>query len=94
LQARDQHCRGFGCRTPAHRCQIDHNHEHHDGGRTATSNLAHLCTRHHTLKTETEWSVRQQHDGTLQFTSPLGNTYTDTPPRHVTFHPDGDPPPF
>ncbi|TFV83987.1 HNH endonuclease [Microbacterium sp. dk485] len=94
LQARDQHCRGFGCRQPAHRCQIDHNHEHHDGGPTALSNLAHFCTRHHTLKTETEWTVRQLPDGTVEFTSPLGNTYTDEPPPRVMFIPDGDPPPF
>ncbi|KAA9148692.1 DUF222 domain-containing protein [Microbacterium lushaniae] len=94
LQARDQHCRGFGCRQPAHRCQIDHNHEHHDGGPTALTNLAHFCTRHHTLKTETEWTVRQQQDGTVEFTSPLGKTYTDEPPPRVMFIPDGDPPPF
>jgi hypothetical protein len=94
LQARDQHCRGFGCRTPAHHCQIDHNHEHHDGGPTTLTNLAHFCVRHHTLKTETEWTVQQLPGGTLEFTSPLGNTYTDHPPRRVMFVPDGDPPPF
>ncbi|TXK16037.1 HNH endonuclease signature motif containing protein [Microbacterium wangchenii] len=94
LRARDQHCRGFGCRQPAHRCQIDHNHEHHEGGPTAIGNLAHLCTRHHTLKTETAWTVRQLGDGSLEFTSPLGNVYTDEPPPRVMFIPDGDPPPF
>ncbi|TFV82443.1 HNH endonuclease [Microbacterium sp. dk485] len=94
LQARDQHCRGFGCRQPAHRCQIDHNSEHHDGGRTAVGNLAHLCVRHHTLKSETAWTVRQRADGTLEFTSPLGSTYTDDPPPRVVFIPDTDPPPF
>ncbi|KAA9157531.1 DUF222 domain-containing protein [Microbacterium lushaniae] len=94
LQARDQHCRGFGCRQPAHRCQIDHNHEHHDGGPTAVGNLSHLCVRHHTLKTETAWTVRQRADGTLEFTSPLGSTYTDEPPPRVVFIPDAGPPPF
>ncbi|TFV84150.1 HNH endonuclease [Microbacterium sp. dk485] len=94
LRARDQHCRGFGCRQPAHRCQVDHNHEHHEGGPTAIGNLAHLCTRHHTLKTETAWTVRQLGDGSLEFTSPLGNVYTDEPPPRVMFIPDGDPPPF
>ncbi|QEW02139.1 HNH endonuclease signature motif containing protein [Microbacterium lushaniae] len=81
LRARDQHCRGFGCRQPAHRCQLDHNHEHHEGGPTAIGNLAHLCTRHHTLKTETAWTVRQLHDGTLEFTSPSA-TSTPTNRRH------------
>ncbi|KAA9132880.1 HNH endonuclease signature motif containing protein [Microbacterium caowuchunii] len=94
LRARDQHCRGFGCRQPAHRCQLDHNHEHHDGGPTALTNLAHFCTRHHTLKTETEWTVRQLRDGTVEFTSPLGKSYTDEPPPRVMFVPDPDPPPF
>ncbi len=94
LQARDQHCRAFGCRRPAHRCQIDHNHEHHEGGPTSLNNLAHLCQRHHTVKTETDWTVTQLPDGTLHFTSPLGNTYRDEPPPRVMFVPDGDPPPF
>lgn len=94
LQARDQHCRGFGCRQPATRCQIDHNREHHDGGPTALNNLAHLCTRHHTLKSETAWTVRQSADGALEFTSPLGTTYRDEPPPRVMFVPDGGPPPF
>ncbi|QEV99437.1 DUF222 domain-containing protein [Microbacterium caowuchunii] len=94
LRARDQHCRGFGCRQPAHRCQLDHNHEHHDGGPTALANLAHFCTRHHTLKTETEWSVRQLPDGAVEFTSPLGRSYTDEPPPRVMFVPDPDSPPF
>ncbi|MFS0734951.1 DUF222 domain-containing protein [Microbacterium sp. 1P10UB] len=94
LRARDRHCRAPGCRQPAHRCQIDHNHEHHDGGRTALGNLAHLCVRHHTLKSETPWTVHQRPDGTLEFHSPLGNTYEDPPPPRVMFVPTGDPPPF
>ncbi|MGP3535990.1 DUF222 domain-containing protein [Microbacterium sp. RD1] len=94
LRARDRRCRGYGCRQPAHRCQIDHNHEHHDGGETTNTNLAHFCTRHHTLKTETPWTATQHPNGTLQFRSPLGHTYTDQPPPHVTFIPDNQPPPF
>ncbi|MFJ6654311.1 DUF222 domain-containing protein, partial [Microbacterium sp. NPDC091313] len=57
LRARDQHCRIPGCRQPAIRCQIDHNHEHHQGGATRLDNLAHFCVRHHVVKTETEWTV-------------------------------------
>ncbi|MGP3534682.1 DUF222 domain-containing protein [Microbacterium sp. RD1] len=94
LRARDRHCRGFGCRQPAHRCQIDHNHEHHDGGETTGANLAHLCVRHHTLKTETTWTVTQHRDGVLEFRSPLGHAYIDEPPRRVVFVPDNEPPPF
>jgi hypothetical protein len=94
IQARDQHCRMPGCRQPAQRCQIDHNHEFHDGGATDIGNLALLCTRHHTLKTETEWTVRQLADGTLEFTSPLAEHYTEKPPPRVVFVPDDRPPPF
>ncbi|MDQ1135896.1 hypothetical protein QE410_000695 [Microbacterium sp. SORGH_AS 1204] len=103
LAARDQHCRAPGCRAPLTRCQIDHNHEAQDGGATTLSNLAHLCVRHHTLKTETAWTVSQQPDGALRFTSPLGQRIEEAPPPRVLFLPDGgdarhsarsDPPPF
>ncbi|WP_125132809.1 HNH endonuclease signature motif containing protein [Microbacterium sp. 10M-3C3] len=94
LRARDQHCRMPGCRQPATRCHIDHNHERQHGGRTDIGNLCHLCVRHHTLKTETEWTVTQRADGVLEFTSPHGRTYREPPPPRVIFVPDTDPPPF
>ncbi|MFJ6654464.1 DUF222 domain-containing protein [Microbacterium sp. NPDC091313] len=43
LRARDQHCRIPGCRQPAIRCQIDHNHEHHQGGPTRLEPPPVLC---------------------------------------------------
>ncbi|MFJ6653505.1 DUF222 domain-containing protein [Microbacterium sp. NPDC091313] len=92
LRARDQHCRMPGCRQPAIRCQIDHNHEFQHGGKTCVTNLCHFCIRHHTVKTETEWTVEQLPDGRLRFHSPLGRTYEDDPPPRVMFVPD--PPPF
>ena len=58
LQARDQHCRFPGCRTAAIRCEVDHTHDHALGGATTTSNLAHLCQRHHSMKQFTAWRVR------------------------------------
>lgn len=90
LRARDQHCRFPGCRTPTHRCDIDHTHDHARGGRTRTDNLSHLCRRHHALKhpdiTDTHrWTAHQRPDGTITWTSPLGRTYTDPPPRRVMF---------
>lgn len=93
LHARDRHCRFPGCRMPARRCQIDHNHEHHDGGPTSICNLACFCVRHHTMKTETDWTVTQLPGGTLRWTSPTGRTHTDRPPT-VIFTPALDPPPF
>jgi hypothetical protein len=94
LAARDIHCRFPGCRMPARYCEHDHNHDWALGGPTDVSNLASLCKRHHTLKTETEWTARQHPDGSIEWTSPLGHTSVDKPERYVTFVPDGDPPPF
>lgn len=93
LEARDRHCRFPGCRMPARRCQVDHNREHHEGGPTSVDNLACLCVRHHTMKTETEWTVRQSTGGRLVWSSPTGRAYVDEPAR-VVFVPSLDPAPF
>lgn len=90
LRARDQHCRFPGCRAPAHRCQIDHNHDHAKGGRTALCNLSLFCTSHHPLKhpdvdDRDRWSAKQLDDGVILWTSPLGRSYTDEPPLRVMF---------
>lgn len=87
LRARDLHCRFPGCHTPTARCDIDHTVDAALGGPTASTNLAHLCRRHHTLKHHSRWSVRQQHDGTLIWTSPLGTPYSERPPSTVRFGP-------
>ncbi len=94
ITARDLHCRFPGCRQPAHRCDLDHTHDHARGGPTTATNLACLCRRHHTLKTETPWVAEQLADGGIRWTSPLGRTTTDPPERRVVFAVDGDPPPF
>jgi hypothetical protein len=95
LRARDQHCRFPGCRQPAHRCDRDHTLDYALGGETSTCNLACLCKRHHTLKGETAWTVRQLGGGVLEWTSPGGHVYIDNPPPAlVVFTPSTDPPPF
>ncbi|MBN9211216.1 MAG: hypothetical protein BGO45_13820 [Microbacterium sp. 71-36] len=94
VRARDVHCRFPGCRRPARACEIDHSEDHARGGPTARTNLACLCTRHHTLKTETAWTARQGPDGSIEWTSPLGRTVGDRPERYVAFVPEPDPPPF
>lgn len=90
LRARDQHCRFPGCRAPAHRCQIDHNHDHAKGGPTALCNLCLFCTSHHPLKhpdvdARDRWTAKQLDDGVILWTSPLGRTYTDEAPLRVMF---------
>jgi hypothetical protein len=96
LDTRDVHCRCPGCRQPARHCHRDHNDEYQHGGKTKLCNLCNLCVRHHTLKTETGWTVTQLAGGSLQWTSPLGYTYPDDPPPRVVFLPDPDevPAPF
>ena len=94
LRARDQHCRFPGCRQPAHRCDRDHTLDYALGGATDVCNLACLCKRHHTLKGETAWTVKQLGGGILEWTSPGGHIYIDKPPPAVHFTPNTDPPPF
>ncbi|MFJ6653956.1 DUF222 domain-containing protein [Microbacterium sp. NPDC091313] len=95
LAVRDIHCRFPGCRQPARRCDRDHNRDWALGGKTEACNLACLCKRHHTLKTEKEWRAEQLADGSIRWRTPLGRIATDVPERYVVFHPDpvGDPDP-
>lgn len=89
LRARDRHCRFPGCRLPAIRCEVDHTIDHALGGKTDVCNLAHLCQRHHSMKQFAGWKVRQLEGGILEWTSPVGTTYTDYPPTPgVHFAPD------
>lgn len=90
LRARDQHCRFPGCRLPAERTDLDHNHDHARGGSTANDNLAHFCRGHHALKhpdlpDRHRWSVRQLSQGVLEWISPAGRTYIDEPPARLVF---------
>ncbi|OUM39725.1 HNH endonuclease signature motif containing protein [Arthrobacter sedimenti] len=84
LRVRDRTCRHPGCNTPASRCELDHTTPWSHHGTTAHNNLAHLCRKHHMLKTEGIWHYTQPTPGTIAATSPAGKTYTTTP----------DPPPF
>lgn len=104
LRVRDQRCRFLGCRRSATECDLDHTIDAAKGGPTATTNLAHLCRAHHTLKHHTGWRVTQRRDGTLDWVSPTGRGYTDRPPgtraagTRVRFEPalavpNGSPPP-
>jgi hypothetical protein len=90
LRARDQRCRFPGCHTPAHRCEIDHNHDYAKGGLTELTNLADFCPGHHPLKHPDlddilRWTAHQLADGVVRWISPLGRTYDDRPPRRIMF---------
>ncbi|MHA7281816.1 DUF222 domain-containing protein [Arthrobacter sp. TMS2-4] len=84
LRVRDRTCRHPGCGIPAARCELDHTTPWSRGGPTSHDNLAHLCRRHHMLKSEGIWRYHQPTPGTLVATSPAGRTYACDP----------EPPPF
>jgi hypothetical protein len=85
LAARDEHCRFPGCRRPVWRCDVDHTIGAAQGGPTSHGNLAHLCRRHHVLKTMEAWTVEQITPGVLVWTSPTGRKHTDHPEPTVRF---------
>lgn len=80
LALRDGTCRFYGCGRPAKHCDLDHTKEWAQGGTTSATNLAHLSKRHHTVKTESHWTVEQGTGGTLTWTSPTGAVCTTDPP--------------
>ncbi|MHA7238371.1 HNH endonuclease [Arthrobacter sp. TMS1-12-1] len=84
LRVRDRTCRHPGCSIPAARCELDHTTPWARGGPTDHDNLAHLCRKHHMLKSEGLWHYDQPTPGTLVATSPAGRSYACDP----------EPPPF
>jgi hypothetical protein len=79
LRVRDETCRFPGCSRPAVTSDIDHTNAWADGGTTDSDNLAHLCEAHHRLKHLSQWSVKQEADGVLLWTSPGERSYRTDP---------------
>ena len=75
VEVRDRNCSFVGCRRPARKSDKDHTRDHADGGPTTRANVSPLCERHHRLKTEGWWTLRQPRPGRFEWTSPLGRTY-------------------
>lgn len=74
VRFRDLTCRFPGCDAPADVCDIDHTVPF-PLGPTHPSNLKLLCRYHHLLKTFwTGWRDKQWPDGTVEWTSPSGQT--------------------
>ncbi|GAB6857171.1 HNH endonuclease signature motif containing protein [Microbacterium xylanilyticum] len=100
LHARDSRCRFVTCGLPPVTQDLDHTIDAAYGGQTEEGNLGGLCRRHHVLKHQTAWTVKQLGAGVLEWTSPTGASYIDQPPPPVTFtipEPDprpDQPPPF
>jgi len=88
LHVRDEHCRFPGCTRPPWTCDQDHTIDAALGGPTSEENLGDSCRPHHIVKHHTLWRVKQLGHGILQWTSPTGRHYTDTPIGTLTFIPD------
>lgn len=76
LHHRSPTCQFPGCSKSARHTDVDHIQDWRSGGATSPENLQLLCRKHHNLKTHHGWTVTANPDGTLTWTSPLGNTYT------------------
>jgi hypothetical protein len=82
LLARD----GTGCAFPGCGCRgRDAHHVRHwaEGGRTALSNLVHLCSRHHRLVHEGGYRVEARGGGTFRFFAPGGRLLPSAPPTRA-----------
>lgn len=90
---RADRCMAPGCGIPATRCEIDHTIAAQHGGHTSLTNLAPLCTGHHTIKHHGGWTVEQisGSGGALLWISPTGRRYLVPPERRVpVFHASPD----
>jgi len=79
VKARDRTCRAPGCRTPAHRADLDHTVAWEDGGTTTPANLGVLCRHCHGYKHSDGVELTQPTPGTFTWRSRLGHTYTTQP---------------
>ncbi|MDF2824178.1 MAG: hypothetical protein K0R68_1586, partial [Mycobacterium sp.] len=85
VRARDLTCRFPHCDRPADYCDFDHTVPW-PAGPTHASGGKLLCRLHHELKTfETGWTETQYPDGTIDWHTPSGQTYTTKPGANLYF---------
>lgn len=84
LLARDQGCAFPDCMAPAHWCEAHHIKPWQHGGLTDINNAALLCSHHHTLMHNSQWSLELVH-GTPTFTPPY-RLDPQQVPRQNNFH--------
>ena len=104
IRHRDLTCRAPGCDRPATSADLDHTNPW-PYGPTHPSNIKGYCRKHHLVKTFWPgFTDRQKPDGTIEFTTPTGHTYTTRPLSVLLFpradastatlpEPSGPPPP-
>ncbi len=79
VRAREQTCVFPSCARRAESCELDHTIDWHHGGTTSEDNLAPLCQRHHHLKHDAGWKLRNGQGGEHLWLSPSGGTYANPP---------------
>ncbi|MBW0254294.1 HNH endonuclease signature motif containing protein [Cellulomonas sp. PS-H5] len=107
VRVRDKTCAAPGCRVPACACELDHTQEFHPQpgghadaplGRTDADNLGPVCHRHHRLKTDGGFRLRQIEPGLYEWLTPTGHRYLTRPgtgqTHDATTDPHDAPPPF
>ncbi|GIG36505.1 HNH endonuclease signature motif containing protein [Cellulomonas pakistanensis] len=107
VRTRDGTCTFPGCTVPARRADLDHTLEYHPRpgappdeplGRTDADNLGPLCHRHHRLKTDGGFRLRQIEPGLFEWITPAGHRYLVRPGTRQTHDATADPydrpPPF
>ncbi|WP_254630899.1 HNH endonuclease signature motif containing protein [Cellulomonas sp. GbtcB1] len=107
IRTRDRTCAAPGCRVPACACELDHTKEFHPQpggdpdaplGHTDADNLGPLCHRHHRLKTDGGFRLRQISPGLFEWITPTGHRYLTRPGtgqcHDATADPYDAPPPF
>ncbi len=77
---------GFGgCDVPFDRCEMHHIVPWEHGGSTDLDNLIPLCSRHHHVVHEGDWTLELSDDRTLTVRQPDGQVFTvsepDVPPQ-------------
>jgi hypothetical protein len=106
VRTRDGTCAAPGCTVPACGCDLDHTEEYHPQpgadpdtplGRTDADNLGPLCHRHHRLKTDGGFRLRQISSGLFEWITPTGHRYLTRPGtgrnHDATTDPHDAPPP-
>jgi hypothetical protein len=88
IRVRDKTCAAPGCSTSAWRADLDHTIAYHPQpgappdtplGDTSAANLGPLCRRHHRLKTDGGFRLRQIAPGLFEWITPTGHRYLVRP---------------
>ena len=82
LSVRDRGCRYPGCDRPVAWCDAHHLRHWRRYGPTNPDNLVLLCSRHHHIVHDPNWSITMNNRAEITIVTPQGRTLTSRPPPH------------